>query len=293
MAQGFARLLKPDDLSLIINVGDDETVYGAHVSADLDTVMYTLAGIQGPEGWGIEGDTFHVMDHLAAIGVDTSFLLGDRDLAHCLARTAALEGGLTLGAITATLAEGHGVETQLLPASDDPVRTRIQNDAGIWYSFQDYFVRRRQQDRVLRLEYAGSDRAAPGPGVLEAITHADAVVIAPSNPPLSIWPILAIPGIRQAIAGRDNVLAVSPFFGGVALKGPAAEVMDSLGLPVGTAGVLAAYEGLITDLVVDAEDEADIARFTTSPVRLHVTDTRITDVSASTVLAKELMAWAA
>jgi LPPG:FO 2-phospho-L-lactate transferase len=293
MAQGFAQLLAPNELTVIVNVGDDDTIYGAYVSADLDTVLYTLAGIQGPHGWGITDDTFHVMGHLADIGVDISFRLGDRDLANCLARTAALDDGVALSKVTLRSAVALGVATRLLPASDDRVRTRVQTDTGTWLSFQDYFVRGRHEDHVAAVAFEGAETARPSPGAIEAIADADLVVIAPSNPPLSIWPILAVPGIRIAIEAKERVLAVSPLFGGKALKGPAVEVMSGLGLEPNTGGILTAYKDLITDLVIDEGDAPDTDRFADGPVRIHTADTRIADIAASTRLAGELQAIAA
>ncbi len=290
MAQGFVRSSASDELTLIGNVGDDDTIYGAYVSADLDTVLYTLAGIQGPDGWGIADDTFHVMGHLADIGVDTSFRLGDRDLAHCLARTAALHEGATLSEVTLQMAAALGVGTRLLPASDDRVRTRVQTDSGSWFSFQDYFVRRGHLDPVVAVTFEGAADARPAPGVIEAIGEAALVVVAPSNPPLSIWPIVAVPGIREAIEAKEFVIALSPLFGGKTLKGPAAEVLAGLGMASGTGGILTAYDGLITDLVIDTEDAVDAGRYGGGSVRIHTADTRIADVAASTRLAGELLA---
>lgn len=289
MAQGFTRVVEPVDLTLIVNVGDDDSIYGAHVSADIDTVMYTLAGIQSPLGWGIADDTFTVMDHLESLGVDTSFRLGDRDLAQCLARTAALNDGATLTEVTQWLADRLGVAATVLPASNDPLRTKVQTEAEEWLDFQDYFVRRAHRDRVAALAFDGAESARPAPGVLEAIEAAALVVIAPSNPPLSIWPILAIPGIRDAVASSDVVVAVSPLFGGQTVKGPAADVLAGLGLPPGTQGVLAAYEGLLSDLVVDTGDADDVTAFGDGAVRIHVADTRIDSPSASMRLASQIL----
>ncbi|NQV07251.1 2-phospho-L-lactate transferase [bacterium] len=276
-------------ITVIANVGDDEEMYGVHVSADLDTVLYTLAGRQGPHGWGMAGDTFRVMDHLADLGVDTSFRLGDTDLATCLRRTMALEGGASLSEITAEITAAFGIRSRLLPATDDRLRTRVQTPDGEWLAFQDYFVLRKHKDRVMDLEYQGGETALPAPGVIEAIESASAVLLAPSNPPLSVWPILAVHGIRDAIAAHDRVVAVSPLFAGRALKGPAAEVMDSLGLPPGTAGILEAYEGLLTDLVIDIGDAADVALHGDGSVSLHAADTRIADRAASRRFAQMLI----
>jgi len=263
-----------DGLTVVVNVGDDDYMYGAYVAADLDTVTYTLAGMEGPRGWGLDGDTFNVMEALSARGVDTAFQLGDRDLATCLIRTEAIRRGHSLSEVTARIALSLGVEPQVVPATDDEVRTMVQCGDGSWLSFQEYFVHRHHQDEVTALRYDGIGAAHPAPGVVESITAADVVVIAPSNPALSIWPILNIPGIRAALAATKRVVAVSPLFGGKALKGPADRVLASLGLPSGTAGILQAYSGLLDILVIDSQDEADEA-LSTPETAIVATNTRI------------------
>ncbi len=273
-ARSLRRVFIGERLTVIGNVGDDELVHGVHVSADLDTVLYTLAGIEGPHGWGIAGDSFIAMDQLEELGVDATFRLGDRDLATCLLRTGMLSSGHRLSDITEQIRSALGVETRIIPATDDPLRTRIRISDGTWLPFQEYFVERGHRDRVVEIEYAGAEHALPAPGVVEAIAAADIVVIAPSNPPLSIEPIMAVPGVRRAVADKDRVVAISPLFGGKALKGPADRVMESLGLPPGNAGVLASYEGLITDLVIDIGDAAEAKALSTS-VEIHTTDTRL------------------
>lgn len=273
--------IAPEDLALIVNVGDDEIIYGVHVAADLDTVMYTLAGLEGPHGWGINGDEFTMMDHLASLGTDTTFRLGDRDMATCISRTEALRRGEPLSRITAGLAASHGVTTTLLPATDDPLRTRVETAEGEWLSFQEYFVMRRHQDRVASLEYSGARHAKPAPGVIERIQGADAVLVAPSNPPLSIWPILAVEEIRAAVAQHDTVVAVSPLFGGKALKGPTESVMADLGLPVGTAGILKAYSELLTHLIIDLGDADDVASVDSGHIEVVARPTLLSSASAA------------
>jgi len=289
MARGLAAVLPPAALTVVVNVGDDDEIYGLHVSPDLDTVAYTLAGREGPPGWGVAGDTFAVMGHLGALGVDTNFRVGDADLAVNLARTAALRCGESLSAVTVRLAAALGLACRLLPATDDCLRTRVHTAAGEWLSFQDYFVLRGHRDEVAEVRYEGAGAARPAPGVLEAIAAASLVVVAPSNPPLSIWPILAVPGIRDAMAAAPRVIAVSPLFGGRALKGPADRVMAALGLPAGNSGVLAAYDGLLTDLVVDQGDAADVATLAGTAVRLHAADTRIAARDDAARLARYLL----
>jgi LPPG:FO 2-phospho-L-lactate transferase len=287
-ARGFDSVLDPGALAIIVNVGDDDRIHGVHVSADIDTVLYTLADREGPEGWGLAGDTFTVMERLAAAGQDTTFRLGDTDLAMCLARTRALDDGEPLSAIVARTASLLGIARRVIPVTDGALRTRIETTTGEWLDFQEYFVYRRHRDEVASIEYVGAGLSTPAPGVLDAIASADLVVIAPSNPPLSVWPILAVPGVRDTLAGARRVLAISPLFAGVALKGPAHRVLTSLGLPPGNAGVLAAYRGLLTDLVIDRGDAAD-ATHLDSEVTVHTTDTRITKRVDAARLASFIM----
>lgn len=289
LARGLAAVLAPGDLTVVVNVGDDAEFYGLHVSPDLDTVAYTLAGREGPQGWGRADDSFTVMGYLESLGVDARFRVGDADLAANLLRTSALRSGEPLSAATAHLAAALGVACRLLPATDDPLRTRLRLASGEWVAFQEYFVLRAHRDEVAGVKYEGAASARPAPGVLAALADAAVVVVGPSNPPLSIWPILAVPGIREAVAAAPRVVGVSPLFGGKALKGPADRVMASLGLPAGNAGVLAAYEGLLTDLVVDAGDRADLAALGGGPVRLHAAETRITEPAAAARFARRLL----
>ena len=291
MARGLAAVPGLHDRTIVVNVGDDEEIYGVHVSPDLDTVMYTLAGIEGPHGWGIAGDTFEVIDRMAALGVDATFRLGDRDRATCLLRTEALADGTPLSAVTARLATAYGLGPRLLPATDDRLRTTIDTITGERLSFQEYFVLRGHRDEVAAVHFEGAPAARPAPGVIEAMSGADLVVVAPSNPPLSIWPILAIPGVRDTLT-EARVAAVSPLFGGRALKGPADRVMAALGLPPGNAGVLAAYGGLLDLLVVDEGDAADTA-LATGDTRVVAADTRIADPEAAARFAAWLIEEAA
>ncbi len=288
MARGFEAVGEAET-TVVVNVADDETIYGLHVSPDLDTVCYTLAGVEGEHGWGRAGDTWNVMDALSAFPIDTSFRLGDRDLATNLYRTARLGHGDPLSAITEDIARALGLRTRVLPATDDRVRTHVRTPDGEWLDFQTYFVFRRHADPVAEVRFDGIEEAVPAPGVLEAIAAADTVVLGPSNPILSIWPIVRIPGMAEAIRASGRVLAVSPLIGGTAVKGPAVEVLAGLGFPPGLAGVLAAYDGLVTDLVVDAADAADAAGL--GDVGVHVSDTRIAAPAAAERLAKEILTW--
>ncbi len=289
LARGLARLALAD-LTVVVNVGDDDTIYGLAVSPDLDTVLYTLAGIEGKEGWGLSDDGFAVMTHLDDFSIDTTFRIGDGDIATNLFRTARLAEGATLSQITAEIATVLRVPIRVLPATHDPIRTMIQTGDGRWRSFQDYFVGRRHEDEVLDLRFDGAAEATTAPGVLEAITAADAVIIGPSNPPLSIWPILAVPAIGGAVAGARRVMAVSPLFGGVALKGPAHRVLAELGYPPGNAGIVEAYRGILTDLVIDSGDAgSELPRLAAPGLTVHVADTRIVEPEAATALAAGLV----
>lgn len=251
LARGLAAL---DDVevTVVVNVGDDSETHGLLVCPDLDTVVYTLAGEQGPYGWGRRDDTFHFNDELARFGVDNTFRLGDRDMALKVFRTRQI-AITSLSKITEAICRSFDIPAAVLPATDGRLRTMVRIDQG-WISFQEYFVDRRYRDEVLELRFDGSEAVAPAPGVIEAIRRADRIIIGPSNPPLSIWPILAVPGIKEAVDAHPDVTAVSPLIGGKTVKGPAHRVMASLGLPAGNHGVAAAYSGLIDRLVIDHAD---------------------------------------
>lgn len=285
LARGLDQL-DAADLTILVNVGDDDDIHGLHVSADLDTVIYTLAGIAGPAGWGRSNETFVTNEELGGLGADNRFRLGDRDLAMNILRTEALRSGERLSKFTRDVSDQLEIRADVMPATDESVRTMIEIENGERLAFQDYFVLRGASDEVVSVDYVGSDRALPAPGAIEAIGDADLVLIAPSNPPLSILPILAIPGYRQALESHPRVVAVSPFFGGQALKGPAAEVMSSLGYPAGNQGIAEIYEGLIDLLVVDQIDESDAAKI--SSTRVVATDTRVPDAASSLRLAEFL-----
>ncbi len=259
MARALRSVLEPGQLTVVINVGDNTERYGVHIAADPDTVLYTLSGTVGPNGWGRANDTFAVMEELHLLGVDTSLKLGDKDLALCGHRASRLARGESLSSITADLAGRFGLDdVALVPASDDPIETHLQVEDGSWLDFQTYFVDRGHADPVSAIAYHGAVEAEPAPGVIEAIDASDIVVIAPSNPPLSIWPILAIDPIAARIAAHPRVAAVSPLFAGKPVKGPADAVMAGIGLSAGTEGILAAYEGLIDVLFIDLGDRADV-----------------------------------
>jgi LPPG:FO 2-phospho-L-lactate transferase len=245
-------------VTAIVNVGDDLEILGLRVSPDLDTMLYTLAGLLDEErGWGVRDETTNALDLAGRLGGEEWFTLGDRDIGLHLVRTELLRGGVPLSEVTRRLCERLGVTTTLLPASDDPVRTFLTTPAGE-LDFQTWFVGRRHADEVLGLRYEGAESARPAPGVLEAIGAAGTVFLAPSNPFVSIRPILAVPGIRESLEGK-RVVAVSPLVGGKALRGPLGEMMASLGHVPGVRGIAALYNGLATDVLVDPAD-ADALR---------------------------------
>ncbi|MBT8201487.1 MAG: 2-phospho-L-lactate transferase [Acidimicrobiia bacterium] len=253
MARALASAIAPENLSVIVNIGDDESIYGLAVSPDLDSVMYTLAGVEGSAGWGRKDDTFVAMESLAGLGVDTTFRLGDLDLGLNLMRTQRLAVGEPLSSITEHIARSFEIGSTILPASDDRVPTRVQTAELGELSFQEYFVLNGAMPTVTGLRFEQAADAKPAPGVIDAIDRAEVVVIAPSNPPLSIWPMLAIPPIREAIAAAETVVAISPFVGGKPVKGPTDRVMASLGYDPSHAGVVAGYDGLLSHLVVDRD----------------------------------------
>lgn len=255
MAQGLQAALPPGELTVVVNTADDFDLYGLRICPDLDTVMYTLAGIaDAVNGWGVAGDTRHTLDAIAGYGEEPWFLLGDRDFATHILRTARLRQGAPLSRVTAGLAAALGVNSRIIPMSDDAVATRVQTPAGT-LEFQDYFVARRQRDDVLGVAFAGIEAATAHPEAREAIGAAEAVVIAPSNPIVSVAPILETPGMRGALeATLAPIVAVSPIVGGQAVKGPAAKMLETLGHEVSALGVARLYGDLIDGLVIDEAD---------------------------------------
>lgn len=281
MARGLAAV-EEVDLTVIVNVGDDAETHGLAISPDIDTVVYTLADQQGQLGWGRRDDTFHFNEELARFGVDNTFKLGDRDLALKVYRTVELKRSVPLSKVTESIVESFGLTSAVIPATDDLLKTIVRVEDG-WISFQEYFVARRYRDEVLELRFEGAEDATPAPGVLESIASADIVVIAPSNPPLSIWPILAVPGIHKAVMDHPRVTAVSPLIGGKTVKGPADRVLTSLGLPSGNLGIDHAYDGLIDTFVIDRADEG--ANNGRDNLTIVTTETLMTDVEAARRLA--------
>lgn len=287
---GLQQELPHGALTAIVNTGDDATIYDVHVSPDVDIVTYWLAGIADVErGWGIEGDTFTVLEALAHLGVDTWFRLGDRDLATCMLRTSRLRAGDTLSTVTDEIRTSLGVPTRIIPMSDEPVATRVDTTDGRTLEFQDYFVRQRCEPDVARVRFAGIADAKPAPGVLESLRDADAVVVCPSNPVVSIGPILALPEVRDTLAAHPRVVAVSPIVAGKALKGPAEKLLPTVGAEVSALGIARLYADFCDVFVVDDEDGdllEDLDALDLEPV---VCDTIMSDRDASARLARALL----
>lgn len=284
--EGLVQVVPPAEVTVIVNTGDDEEFFGLHVSPDIDTVIYTLAGRVNPEnGWGLASDTFHCLDALARLGHDTWFRLGDADLATHIHRTQLLRQGRSLSEATAAIATAFGLNTTVLPMSDDPVHTEVVTPSGV-LPFQEYFVRRGFQDAVQGVRFQGVESARPAPGLLEALRGAAAVILAPSNPLVSIGPILAVPGIREALVETPApVAAVSPIVGGRALKGPADRMMAGLGLDVSATGVAGLYRDFLDIMMLDSADEALIPEIDHLGIGAVATNTVMRSVADKAALA--------
>ena len=289
---GLVRAVPPADVVAIVNTADDDEFHGLHVSPDLDSVTYTLAGASNvAQGWGLEGETFATLGALERYGVETWFRLGDKDLATHLYRTQRLRAGATLTEVTAEITRAWAVESTLLPMSDDDVRTRITVADGRELTMQEWFVRERAEPPVVSVRFDGAERARPAPGVLEALDRADAILVCPSNPVISIGPVLAVPGIRDALAARRaRVVAVSPIIGGAPVKGPADRLMAPLGIDVSCVGVAAHYAPLCGTMVIDAIDAARAPEVEALGVRAVVTDTMMRSPEIAVALAREALA---
>ncbi len=263
LADGLAQVLDPGDLTVVVNTGDDFEHFGLYIAPDLDTVCYTLAGLANIKtGWGRLDETWEAISNIERLGGPAWFRLGDRDLGTHLERTRLLHAGLPLSSVTGKFCGTWNVKQHVLPMSDEPVRTVVKTDQGE-LAFQEYFVHRRCEPKVKGFEFLGAPEAVPAPGVLEALENADAVVICPSNPWVSISPILAIPGMRAAIERRPTV-AVSPIIGGATVRGPAAKMYSEMGISPSALAVAAHYHGLAKGFVVDRVDselQSSIARY--------------------------------
>lgn len=289
--EGVVQAVPQRDVTVISNVGDDEDFFGLRVSPDIDIVIYTLAGaIDSEKGWGLRGETFHALDALKRFGYETWFNLGDGDLATHAHRTKLLREGATLSQVTRTIVGAFGLELALLPVSDDRIRTLVETDAGV-LSFQEYFVKRRTEDAVRAIRFDGIERARPAPGVIEAIMDADVVAVAPSNPVVSIGPVIGVAGVREALrATGARVAGVSPIIGGKTIKGPADRMMASLGMTPTAAGVAEAYADFLDVLVIDEEDRDLAGAVEAAGVRAVVAQTIMRGPAEKRALADTVLA---
>jgi LPPG:FO 2-phospho-L-lactate transferase len=286
---GLYRVMDPNDLTIIVNTGDDIVIHGLHVSPDPDILTYTLAGVVNEEtGWGISGETFGVLGGLERYGRPTWFKLGDRDLATHIHRTAMLRDGHTLSQAIESIRTALGVRAKILPMSDDAVLTVLETDEGRMH-LQDYLVRRRCEPTVKGIDFVGAAR--PAPGVIEAIEQADGIVISPSNPLISIGPILAVPGVREALRKRrDHVAAVCPLVAGRSLKGPSDKMMAERGYGVSAAGVASLYYEICSIFVIDHVDEAASAAIEALDMRAVVRPTVMRTLEDKEHLARQVLA---
>ncbi|TNE36529.1 MAG: 2-phospho-L-lactate transferase [Alphaproteobacteria bacterium] len=293
LALGLSKILAPEDLTIIANTGDDFEHLGLHISPDIDTLIYTLADMANPEqGWGIRNETWNFMAGLKAAGGETWFQLGDKDLVTHVLRTKALREGTSLTEITRDLCARYGARHKILPMSDDPVRTRVKTNEGP-LEFQHYFVRERCLPEISGIEFTGMDTARLNPAIETAITDPDlsAIVICPSNPFVSVDPILKTGNMRALIkASGAPVIAVSPIVGGQALKGPAAKMMRELGLPTNVNGIADHYEGLIDALIIDQRDHACMQELQSRPFRTFATNTIMACLEDKVALATDTLA---
>jgi LPPG:FO 2-phospho-L-lactate transferase len=287
---GLRQVVSPQELTLIVNTGDDLWFWGLYMSPDLDSITYVLAGLLSKErGWGVKGDTFFCMQAMGQLGQPIWFHVGDRDLAVHLLRSKLMAEGKTLSEATTEIAAKIGVEARILPMSDSRVETRIDTPIGE-LSFEEYFVQRWYQDPVKSVRFAGAADAEPAPGVIDAILSATVVLLAPSNPVTSIGPILAVPGIRDALRiTRAPVVAVSPIVGGAAVSGPAGILLAAQGLPVSIAGVAQAYRDFLDDLVVDMKDTQAAEELRRSGMRVHAARTIMRSADDKANLARAVL----
>lgn len=290
LLQGLVELVPEGELTIIVNTGDDIELHGLHVSPDLDIITYTLAGLVDEEkGWGFKGDTFNCLEALGRYGAETWFKLGDKDLATHIYRTKLLREGFTLSEATERIRKALGVKARILPMTNDRVETRIETDEGSLH-FQEYLVKLGARPRVLGVKFEGAKRAKPAPGALEAVLEAEGVIVAPSNPVVSIGPILAVEGFKRALRKvKEKVVAVTPIVQGAPLKGPADKLMRGLGLEVSARAVAKLYGDFLGHFVLDWRDEALKGDIEALGIRVAVTETIMKNLRDKVKLAKEVL----
>lgn len=290
LVSGLARELPAGNLTVVVNTGDDFRWYGLYVCPDLDTILYTLSGLENPAtGWGVRDETFQCLDRLGHLGLENWFRLGDRDLATHIYRTWRMQEGASLSEVTAELCARNGVSARILPMTDAPVPTLVHTDEGV-LDFQEYFVHRNCLPRVHGLSFQGSEKARPAPGVLQALRESDAVILCPSNPFLSIHPILAVPGVRDALRSSPSPsLAISPLVAGKALKGPAATLLAQMGHEPSAAGVASLYRDFLDIFVLDERDESLRDRISSLGMKARSADTVMIGQDSRTALANSVL----
>jgi len=285
--QGLVNVISEKDITVIVNTGDDIELYGLHISPDPDIIMYTLAGIVDEEkGWGIRGDTFRCLDMLRRYGHETWFKLGDKDFATHIYRTHLLISGLPLSEVTKRLCQKLGLKVKILPMTDDKFETKVVTAEGTMH-FQEYLVKRRAQDEVIDITFEGAEKAKPAPGVVDSILSADAVIICPSNPIVSIGPILSLKGVKSALEETEaKVAAISPIVGGSPVKGPADKLMRGLGLEVSVYAVAYLYQDFLDNFVIDNVDQMEKDRIERLGVHVVATDTLMKNLEDKIQLAR-------
>jgi LPPG:FO 2-phospho-L-lactate transferase len=291
LIEGLSHEIDAAQLTVVCNTADDFVLHGLNISPDLDTILYTLAGMSdSAKGWGIQDDTFTILQQLEKFGGETWFKLGDRDIATHITRTSLLRAGLTLSDVTDRLRDSLGIKTRILPMSDDGIETRVETSEGE-ISFQEYFVKRRWQPDVKKIFYAGVAKSRPAPGVLEAIGNAAGIIICPSNPVTSIGPILAVSGIRDALKQVNvSIVGVSPMIGESAISGPAHKLMAAQGMEPSALGAAKGYADFLDQFVIDSDDEALTNKLETLGIRVAVTSIRMKSLADKRRLARQVLA---
>ncbi len=287
---GLKKLVKEEDLSIIVNTGDDMEMFGLHISPDIDIISYTLAEVVDEgKGWGIKGDTFHCLETLKKMGLDTWFSIGDRDFATHILRTDLLRRGFTLSRATEEISRRLGLKVRIMPMSDDKFETWVRVEEGLIH-FEDYFVRRQAEGKVLGVEFVGSEIAKPAPDVVDSILTAEKVVVCPSNPVVSIGSILSVEGIRDALRKTSaEIVGVSPIVDGVPIKGPADKLMSGLGLEVSAFSVANIYRDFLDTFIIDTRDAVEKGRIEQLGMAVEVTDTVMKCLDDKIRLAKTVL----
>ena len=288
---GLVQLVNEEDLTVIVNTGDDIEMFGLHISPDIDIVTYTLAGIVNEEkGWGLKGDSFECLEMLKRFNVDAWFNLGDRDLATHIFRTSQLKKGFTLTQVTAKISQSLGVKARVLPMTDDKFETRVEIDEGTIH-FQEYMVKRGAKDRVLGVEFVGAKEAKPAIGVLDSIKNSELVIVCPSNPVVSIGTILAVDGVRDALKdSHARKIAISPLIAGAPIKGPADKLLRGLGLEVSAYSVAKLYSDFLDTFVLDVTDASQKSRIEELGLKVKVTNTLMKNFECKVELARTVLA---